>query len=264
MKVIIESLDGKIVSDYCFKGWAGAINDGNDVELMSLSGISLQQKRFLRECPMPIGSVGFMEYFFHLYDIEKPLPLHCTSSIYKYEEFEYEVVENRDDLTYPVFVKPLEQVKAFTGFVVPSKKAWDYFPELNDFNGKYFTTPPFEHKIEAEWRCFIFKEQIINISSYNSEKCYVFPDVSILKNKIIPYYENAPIAYTVDLAVLSDGSTKLIELNDMWAVGHYGINEDDYFKLLKFRWVEIIKNYTMNMNTLDIIKKSYVLENKNT
>ena len=81
MKVVVESLDGKIVSDYCFKGWMGAINDGHDVELMSLPKVSMIQDKIKEEKPMPIGSIGYMEYFFNLYGIKKPSPLQATSNL---------------------------------------------------------------------------------------------------------------------------------------------------------------------------------------
>jgi ATP-grasp domain, R2K clade family 2 len=225
MKIVIESLGGKIVSDYCFKGWLGAVNSGHDVTILPLPKASLMQLKESK--PMPIGSVSYMEYFFNLYGIEKPLPL-VTG--------EYEVVNKRSEIKYPKFVKPLVDVKKFTGFVAKSERDFNLYPELEDWDGPYFVREPFEHDIVSEWRCFVHKGRIVNCSYYNGSKPYIFPDVSVVVSSLI---SPPPIAYTVDVAVLSNGETVLVELNDMWAIGPYGCPEDEYFLMLKDRWVQL-------------------------
>lgn len=247
MKVVVESLNNQIVSDYCFKGWIGAANKGHDVELLSLSAASLQQSKLKEERPMPIGSVDYMEYFFDLYGIEKPLPLHCNSNIYScntgYDGFNYMLCESRYDIDFstPKFIKPYWDVKKFTGFVAKSVKDLDLYPELGDWDGPYFVKEPFDFSIVAEWRVFVHKGKVINMSYYSGANPRVCPDYWTV-GYLIEQYENPPISYSIDVAVLSDGSTKFIELNDMWAIGPYGCDEDDYFEMLKDRWNELNGN----------------------
>ena len=154
---------------------------------------------------------------------------------------EYKVINNKYDITYPTFVKPHLDVKKFTGFVAKSVKDFDLYPELTDWDGPYFVREPFCIDIISEWRCFIHKNKIINCSYYNGINPLLFPSFEMINNTI-KEYKNAPIAYTLDVAVLKNGYTILVELNDMWAVGPYGCNETDYFNMLKDRWNEIIKN----------------------
>lgn len=237
MKVVIESINNQIVSDYCFKGWLGADNAGYKPTLLSLPGASIQQDKLKKERPMPIGSVSYMEYFFNLYDIKKPLPL---------IDFKLEkawIVTKREGLTYPVFVKPFLDIKKFTGAVFTSAKQWDLYPELGDWDGPYLCKEPFKNKILSEWRVFIKNGQVFSCSCYSGFSLH-FPNVT----KIVSYIEdfkNAPIAYSLDVAVVTNNNflitdTVLVEFNDMWAIGPYGCNENDYFELLKDRWNEII------------------------
>ena len=237
MKVIIECLDGQIVSDYCFKGWMGAVNKGHDVKLLSLSAASLQQSKLKEERPMPIGSVGYMEYFFDLYGVEKPLPLHCTSNLM---QDKYQVYESKYDIPYPSFIKPHLDVKKFTGFVAKSAKALDLYPELGDWDGPYFVRGPFKSPIISEWRVFVHKGKVVNCSYYNGTNPTAFPDKLDI-TYLVHSYKNSPVAYTIDVAVLESGDTILVELNDMWAIGPYGCDSEEYFEMLKDRWNEIIK-----------------------
>ncbi len=233
MKVIIETLGNQIVSDYCFKGWLGAINEGHDVELLSLPAASMKQDKLKQEKPMPIGSVGYMEYFFDLYGVQKPFPL---------IDFNLErswTVTRRDQLNYPVFVKPLVQIKKFTGAVFTNAKQWDLYPELEDWDGPYLCKEPFELPILSEWRVFVHNGKIKNISYYSGTNPRAFPDRWTI-GFILEHAYNPPAAFTMDVCVLEDGSTRLVEFNDMWAIGPYGCNENDYFSMLKDRWNEII------------------------
>ena len=67
--------------------------------------------------------------------------------------------------------------------------------------------------------------------------------VAVNKYKIellLNAYFDAPSGYSLDVCVSGDG-TKLIEINDGWAIGNFGCDSQDYFKILKTRWFEILK-----------------------
>ena len=240
MKVVVESINNQIVSDYCFKGWLGATNLDHDVKLLSLSGASMIQNQLKKERPMPIGSVYYMKYFFDLYDIICPKPLNIHKVVPDVHEDWKEVKGINNILNYPRFVKPLNEVKKFTGFVAKSIKDFELYPEVENWDGELLTCKPFEFKIQSEWRCFIHEDKIINISCYSGDSLY-FPIPNEIEQLIKLYSDYAPVAYTLDFAVSSEGITKFIEANDMWAIGPYGCKEEDYFTMLKDRWNEIIR-----------------------
>jgi len=246
MKVVVESINNQIVSDYCFKGWLGATNLDHDVELMSLSKASMLQKELKEKKPMPIGSVEYMEYFFNLYGIEKPTPLNIHRHIPNVHE-NWKELKGRSNIKYPTFVKPLYEVKKFTGFVAKSEKDFELYPELENWGEWYLTIDPFNGNILSEWRVFVYKGKIINISCYSGNSL-PFPSSATIHFLIQDYEKTgkAPIAYSLDFAEvenieLLEISTIFVEANDMWAIGPYGCKEEDYFIMLKDRWNEIIR-----------------------
>lgn len=111
MNVVVESLSGKIISDYCFKGWLGATNAGHTVSLVSLNQAKIDKNHIRGLNSIPVGSIEFMEFFFDLYGIEKPIPLQAASNLTVM--FDQWVVSSKKELEYPVFIKPLLDVKKF-------------------------------------------------------------------------------------------------------------------------------------------------------
>lgn len=55
-------------------------------------------------------------------------------------------------------------------------------------------------------------------------------------NSVIRSNKDFPIAYTIDIGILESGENVVIEYNDMWAIGNYGIPNDLYLRLLKDRY----------------------------
>jgi hypothetical protein len=53
-------------------------------------------------------------------------------------------------------------------------------------------------------------------------------------------YTNAPISYTIDVGLLENGKTTLIECNDGWSVCDYGLYPEIYFQFLVDRWKQIV------------------------
>lgn len=46
-------------------------------------------------------------------------------------------------------------------------------------------------------------------------------------------------SYTLDIGIDDRGNNYLIEINDGWSVGNYGLNPSDYFSFVKTRWLQI-------------------------
>lgn len=140
---------------------------------------------------------------------------------------------NNDPSCWPVFVKPLED-KQFTGVVVHSTKDLIgcgiegvnqdvYCSEIVDF--------------VAEWRCFVRYGKILSVRPYKGDwRCHY--DASAIENAVREY-ENAPNGYAIDFGLTKDGRTLLIEVNDGYALGCYGLYYLDYAKLLSARWAEL-------------------------
>jgi hypothetical protein len=136
----------------------------------------------------------------------------------------------------PVFIKPAKTEKLFTGLVVNSLRDLLYVKDIAED-----TTVECQEVIDivVEYRCYCnFYKTMIDCNRYGDGDFRVFPDLSVVDN-IIKDFQNPPVAYSVDVGVLKTGETVLIEINDSYCLGSYGINAISYSKMLSNRWMEI-------------------------
>lgn len=136
---------------------------------------------------------------------------------------------------WPVFIKPIEG-KKFTGIVVRSTKdligCGTYGEDTEIFCSEIVD-------FKAEWRCFVRYGRIIDVRPYKGDWRLHY-DPLVIENAVREYV-NAPMGYAIDFGVTEDGRTLLIEVNDGYALGSYGLFYLDYAKLLSARWAELTK-----------------------
>lgn len=65
-----------------------------------------------------------------------------------------------------------------------------------------------------------------------------FPSAEIIRFAIQDY-ASAPDAYGIDFGVTKEGKTLLIEVNDAWTLGCYGLEAHLYAKFLLTRWAQM-------------------------
>ena len=251
--VLIESDSGQITSDNAFCGWYGAKKfawldkDGYEIKITTMNGLSVIIPMNKDRNIFPIGSADFMKKAAGLFDFNLPDPINIPESL-KTVCGRKTWICKKEDIQYPCFIKPLTDMKLFTGFVIESPKAFQLYPELKEFNGEFFCSDIIENII-SEWRCFILNGKILNCSNYNGNPL-IFPDKFKIEHLVKSYYD-APAGYSLDVCVTNNG-TKLVEINDGWSLGNYGCDPQDYFKILKARWFELIrqKEEFVNVNVI--------------
>lgn len=146
-------------------------------------------------------------------------------------------LETRTD--YPAFIKPCGTIKAFTGTVVTSKL--DAEMVLADYTGDIWV---YKHVVDflSEWRAYIHNGKLVKISNYKGEPLE-FPHQVTVRSYLKMYQDLPYKAFTLDFGVAEapNGSiqTYLIEGNDMWAIANYGLEPDDYYQMVKDRWLQI-------------------------
>jgi hypothetical protein len=132
-----------------------------------------------------------------------------------------------------VFIKPVED-KKFTGVVVRSTKdlagcgTYGEDPEILCSDVVRFV---------AEWRCFVRYGKILDVRRYKGNWRAHF-DYRVVED-VVMQFKSAPKGYAVDIGLTDKGETLLIEVNDGYALGHYGLFSLDYAKLLSARWSEL-------------------------
>lgn len=91
----------------------------------------------------------------------------------------------------------------------------------------------------SEWRCFVCRGQVLELCHYSGDM-FRYPDPAVIKSAIADFRNEAPAGYGIDFGVLTDGRTVLVEVNDGYALGSYGLNSTEYSELLEARWLELV------------------------
>ncbi len=139
----------------------------------------------------------------------------------------------------PVFVKS-QATKAFTGFV------WQ---GLADQASRMRVVTQHDEMpvwvadvvdFVAEYRAFILFGQVIGCRFYKGNWSKA-PNRGIIEKAVKAMGKNAPKAYALDWGVTADGFTLLIEGNDAFSLGHYGLPPVSYARMLSARWHELTR-----------------------
>lgn len=145
-----------------------------------------------------------------------------------------------------LFVKP-QEVKLFTGLVLDGA---DYtcLRGLPD-DTPILAYPPFKSKLVSEWRIYVSHKGIFDSRNYSGD-FMISPDYDYVR-EVIKWHDDLPVAYTIDIGILENSEQQylfegqkvhnnvVVEFNDMWAIGNYGMPNDLYVQLLKNRYDEI-------------------------
>ena len=105
--------------------------------------------------------------------------------------------------------------------------------------------------IKAEWRCFIFYDKIADARPYGSVSTlnydgYLYHyDSEVLKKMMQAFinWDDRPLACSMDICVTKDGRTLLVELNDAYALGCYGLPAITYAKFISARWSQLLERH---------------------
>lgn len=134
----------------------------------------------------------------------------------------------------PVFVKPLERGKAFSGHVVGA------FRDLIETAAFPDDLPLLAQAVVAfnsEWRAFVLWSGVLGVGHYRGDPLR-FPDAPEIR-AMLDAYDAPPAGYALDVGVTGNGRTLLVELNDGYALGSYGLPPVEYARLLEARWDEL-------------------------
>lgn len=141
------------------------------------------------------------------------------------------------DGSKPIFAKPKDRKKHFTGRVFSELSDLAY---LGGISKKAVLLCSDIVEWLSEYRVFVIKGQIVGIQHYsgdaelNIDKTVVNTAIDILENA-----GEATLAYAIDFGLLSSGQTALVEWNDGFSLGAYGLDKSIYTNLLITRWIEL-------------------------
>jgi len=186
------------------------------------------------QCSPVIGTIDTMSELFNLLRVDIPnfdYVENIGRNIYK-------TTVDKFILTFdgtPKFIKPIKN-KIFDGIVIGSYENLNYIKFAK--GEEIYVSDVLD--IDSEWRFYVHYGNTLNWSHMKGN-IFNLPSFTTVK-KIISSIKNPPVSYTVDVAKLHDNSTVLVELNDFYAIGSYGLDCETYSKMLEQRYFEILKN----------------------
>lgn len=138
----------------------------------------------------------------------------------------------------PVFIKPREKLKKFTGFVLTCIDDLQFTNHAGNSTKIYCSEPVVWL---SEFRCPVINGIVRGMFRvpYTCHDADATPNIKDVQ-KIADDFENSPKAYCLDVGVLSSGETALIEVNDGFSIGKYDMPNDLYAELVITRWKDLM------------------------
>lgn len=135
----------------------------------------------------------------------------------------------------PLHVKPRDRHKLFNGTVmsrfrdlIPSSSVSDDEPVLIQDVVKF----------RSEWRATVLRDRIINVAHYVGDPL-LFPDRRTMEAGLADFVDR-PIGFSMDWGILDNDRTALVEVNDGFSLGNYGVRGCDYVALIEARWRQLM------------------------
>lgn len=136
--------------------------------------------------------------------------------------------------SWDVFVKPKGQLKKFTGRHV--KSTFDLVGcGDRENNVPVWVSEPV--RFVSEWRVFVRYREILGVRPYKGDWRGQY-DYKVIE-AAVKAYENAPAGYAIDFGLTDKGKLLVVEVNEGYAIGNYGLFYTDYAKLIAARWAEM-------------------------
>jgi hypothetical protein len=135
----------------------------------------------------------------------------------------------------PVHVKPRDRHKLFAGKVVRE------YRDFISLSGVPADEPVLVQEVVdlvSEWRGTVLRGKVLNVAHYKGD-ALSFPDAKVIAGAV-EAFTSAPIGYGMDWAVTADGRAMLVEINDGFALGNYGVRGHHYTALIECRWRQLM------------------------
>jgi hypothetical protein len=160
----------------------------------------------------------------------------------------YKILEENEQFGETYFVKPLKN-KLFTGFTcVTRREAENKIPcslQTDVYVSSYVN-------FGAEFRAYVFNNKIVDVFRYWGDNWAAVVDKPAVDNMVSLVTGTMPSFYSLDFGVDNTGRTLLIEVNDGYALGNYGLGPKQYAEMTAVRCKEIVTNF-IKINTPNAI-----------
>jgi len=178
---------------------------------------------------IPVGSIEFVHKYLLMRDITIPKPLNVPNILREYCSREIIDINKKELLNSKskynnYFIKSNDSYKDFE---INKVKYFDFESSKTE---NYFISSQIEPEIISEYRCFVLGARILSINNYIGDPIGL-TNLHISTLKLLISKINLR-AFTIDFAILENGSMEIIELHHGYSCGNYGFKGDYYLSFL--------------------------------
>lgn len=234
MELYIEKLvRGEFSNISFYTGLEAFYNMGFQVnEVSSFENLQVHEEHVF------LGGIQFIHQALRVLNHEVPEPFDYPQSL---EEFfgrkiyasTISQISNNPD-QWNVFIKPRGFLKQFTGRLI--KSTADLIGTSNyETDTPIWVSEPVD--FIAEWRAFVRYSEVLGVRQYKGDwRCNY--DFNVIE-RAVNAFKDAPHAYALDFGLTKDGRFLVVEANEGYSIGSYGLFYVDYAKLIATRWCQL-------------------------
>lgn len=235
-KIYIQSINGFPIGDWACSAYLGFKSKQADIYFFEdINEVPISKYVIL------VSSIENTNVYLESLGLPPKMGLNIPIELMKYadRDIRYMTVGEFKKLNvFPIFVKPNGKAKEFIGGVVEKQSTVDnaFFGVSDDKLAMVSEVVNFV----SEYRGYVIDKELKGIKHYSGD-FRIFPDMNII-DQAIKDYTSQPAGYSIDFGITDDGRTLLVECNDGWSLGNYGLNDVTYSTLLTKRWLQLTKD----------------------
>jgi hypothetical protein len=240
-RVYIKRAGGEIASEACYTAWKGFSHKAYPLDFFEPEDLA-QKQLVLDKRTLVVGGTTTVHQALRQIGVEVPLPLNIPESLLPFAGRRISTMtlgELRShfqaEARAAVFVIPLVHAKTIQGSVISHAADLRSLEHLDE-NLALQTSDVVA--FSSEWRYYVHRGAVVGLAHYRGD-WMIFPPAAMVQRAVAEHIP-APIAYSLDFGITSDGRTLLVEANDAFALGAYGLDAVVYATMLEDRWLEIV------------------------
>jgi ATP-grasp domain, R2K clade family 2 len=181
-----------------------------------------------------MGYIGDVWRALHKLGLPRPEPLDYPDDLHYLMGRDIEratLGDVRNRVNPGIFVKPVGH-KMFTGFVMTG--SFDDAIRLAPYPTDTEVWLSQAVEFVSEFRCYILKREVLGVHFYKGDWSKVPARKAV--EGAIKAWESQPVAWTLDVGVTPSGQTLLVEVNDGYSFGNYGMRSTSYAQMIEAWW----------------------------
>jgi len=233
MAIWFQTYNNQFEDDYVFAAYLGFKLISNNIRFFENTSEILYNKN-----DVVVGTIESSRYIFNKLGISVPnLYIPDELSEFTGRKIEKSTIKdalNRFKNKEKIFIKPVV-AKRFPAQVVDGLPLMTYVNQNFDDTMECWISEVVN--FVSEYRIFLNNNEIIGCKHYLGDY-KIFLDWNIIETAV-KSLKCQPAGWCLDFGVTDDNKTLLIEANDGYSLGNYGLDTSAYCKLLKDRWIEL-------------------------